>query len=225
MTIPGATIDGKTLDEYLAEHLEPSMSRWNPLPLLFVHSRTKRLVDSYSALFIPALQAAREAERRLECASNMQRLTLALLLYEKDHGNMPEGDWREAIRPYLGDNADRYFQCPTHGLAEGETNYAMIGGVSNESPTPNQILLVEVFQPQKLGEGDGRIPLEKAKLWRKHVMFPPNIPRPDDWDGLGSFHTGGVNATHRNGAARFISESINPEFLQSLLDGTATTLP
>jgi hypothetical protein len=212
---------------------------WNPLPLLFVQSRSLRIADTLCAMTLPGLQSAVYAEQRVECVENMQRLTLALLLYEKEHGKLPEDDWREAIKPYLGDDPDKYFQCPSHRLAEGETSYAMIGGVTNSSPLPNQILLVEIMQPQKLGVGDGRISLEEAKLW-KGELVPTTIeccgrkigsmrpaPRPDDcdWHGLGSFHVGGMNATHRSGAVRFISETIAPEILQQLLDGTATQLP
>ena len=207
MTIPGATLDGNTLEEFI----ELTWNRWNPLPLLFVRSRTIRIMDTKIALTIPALQAGSEAWRRVECIENMQRLTLALLLYEKEHGAIPEDDWREAIRPYLGENAEKYFRCPSHGLAQGETNYAMISGVSNPQPTPYQFLLVEVMQPQKLGEGDGRILLEEAKFSQEN-------------DGLGSHHTGGINVGLRSGAVLFIVKNTKPEELQSLLDGTATKL-
>jgi hypothetical protein len=193
------TLDGKDLEEMIPE---PS---WNPLPLLFVRSRTNRFADTMTALIIPAMQAAREAFKRSECMDNMQRLTLALLLYEKEHGSLPEGDWREALGEPA--TASPVFRCPSHPkLAEGETTYAMIGGVPNPVASPNQILLVEVMQPQKLGEGDGRIPYEKI-------------------DGLGSDHPGGFIVGYRSGAVCFISKTVSPEVLQSLLDGTATELP
>ena len=195
--------------EWVDQILEPSTRSINPFPLLFVRSRTNKIMDTLIALFVPAVQAGREAWRRIECLENMQRLTLALLLYEKEHGSLPEGDWREAIKPYLGEEADKYFQCPSHRLAQGETNYAMIGGVENFLVSPNQILLVEVMQPLKLGEGDGRLPLEKAQFD----------------DGLGSYHLGGMNAGLRSGGMRFISQTIKPEELQGLLDGSAPALP
>jgi hypothetical protein len=209
------TLDGKDLEEIIPK---PS---WNPLQLLTASGRTNRFVDQMTALLIPAMQASREAFKRIECTDNMQRLTLALLLYEKDHGTLPEGDWREAVKPYLGDHAEKYFRCPSHPkLAEGETAYVMIGGVPNPIASPNQILLVEVLQPQKLGEGDGRFPYEKADVWRKTMQ-----PLPDDFNGLGSYHPGGLVVGYRSGAVSFMSSSISPEKLQSLLDGTATTLP
>ena len=154
-----------------------------------------------------------------------------LLLYEKEHGSLPDGDWREALKraggiqeraggispPVLHQESPAglrppllVFRCPSHpDLAEDETTYAMIGDVPNLTPSPNQILLVEVFQPQKLGEGDGRIPFEQATFET----------------GLGSHHMGGINVGFRSGAVRFISQTVNSEVWQKLLDGTAETLP
>ncbi len=197
---------------------------WNPFPMLTVRGRTNRINDVLISLLLPATEAAREAYRRCECMSNMQRLTLALLLYEKDHGGMRGGDWREAVKPYLGADVDRYFHCPTHRTEPDETTYAMVSGVENPSPTPQQILIIEVYQPQKLVKGDGRFPMEKAKFWRRNAMNPGEL-RPNDFDGLGSYHTGGINVGLRNGSVRFISETIAPEELDKLLHGTATEFP
>jgi hypothetical protein len=143
-------------------------------------------------------------------------------LYEKEHGSLPEGDWREAVKPYLGDDAEKCFRCPSHpNLAEGETAYAMISGVPNPVASPNQILLAEVRQPQKLGEGDGRLPFDKAKFWRR----VPYAKTPEDFDGLGSYHAGTMCVGLRGGGLRVIQTDMKPEVLQSLLDGTATDLP
>ncbi|MDR0327250.1 MAG: DUF1559 domain-containing protein, partial [Planctomycetaceae bacterium] len=117
------TLDGKPLEEAL----KPS---WNPLRYLTVRSRSKQIANGLNGALGFAVDAAQEAWRRCECADNMKRLTLALLLYEKEHGTLPEGDWREAVKPYLGDDAEKCFRCPSHrNLADDETCYAMIGGV------------------------------------------------------------------------------------------------
>jgi hypothetical protein len=197
---------------------------WNPIPYFFVRGRTNRLGDTL--LIEPLLQGmllSREFGKRMECAENMQRLTLALLLYEKEHGKLPEGDWREAVKPYLGENADEYFRCPSRRLEVGYTSYAMIRDVPNAVASPMQILIVEVVQPQKLGEGDGRIPYEKAKFWKDPVN--PYAPRPDNFDGLGSHHPGGICVGLRSGGMLFLSESRNPDEVQELLSGTSTELP
>jgi len=235
---PEATIDGKTIDELL----ELSRQNWKSVPLFSKRSRTNQIMDQMIALFIPAMQAAREAEYRTKCTENLHRLTLALLLYELEHGQFPDGDWREALaKPPLplgegwgegGETSDRahsphpnplpkgegtgklplgegtrltgvpakYFRCPSHrGLAEDETTYAMIGGVPNAVSSPSQILLVEIREPQKLGEGDGRIPFEEAQ-------FENGVPV----KLIGSNHPGGINTGLRSGAVRFMPLTTNP---------------
>ena len=220
LTGKSKTIDGREFDDNMRETSSISLP---PLPLLFVRSRTHTIMDALSTLFIPAMQAEREASRRMECVENMQRLTLALLLYEKEHGSLPDGDWRAALMK-TGVPA-QWFQCPScHGLAEDETTYAMIGNVPNAVSSPNQILLAEVLQPQKFGEGDGRLPFEKAVFWQRGFARPLEL-RPKDFDGFGSAHPRCTNLGFRSGAMRAVSDTIDPDVLRTLLDGSATELP
>lgn len=81
---------------------------------LFLRSRSRRVADLIEVLCIPSIEAAREANRRSMCADNLRRITLAMLLYEREHGVLPpaytvdaEGkplhSWRVILLPYLGE--------------------------------------------------------------------------------------------------------------------------
>jgi hypothetical protein len=67
-------------------------------------------------LLLPAVQAAREAARRMECSNNMKQIGLALYNYEStyktfppaytvDSNGQPLHSWRTLILPYLGQQA------------------------------------------------------------------------------------------------------------------------
>ncbi|MCU0963339.1 MAG: DUF1559 domain-containing protein [Pirellulaceae bacterium] len=76
-------------------------------------ARSEFVADELAALFLPALDAIQEAVHRCECAENMKRIAVAMLLYERDHGTLPppwtvsaDGtrlhSWRTLLLPYLG---------------------------------------------------------------------------------------------------------------------------
>ena len=74
------------------------------------------IVGPMIALLLPAVQAAREAARRMQCSNNVKQIGLALYNYHDVHGAFPplytvdeEGNplhsWRVLILPYIEQNA------------------------------------------------------------------------------------------------------------------------
>ena len=53
------------------------------------------------ALLLPAVQAAREAARRTQCANNLRNLALGMLNYHDQIGNFPAP---ASVRPNTDDN-------------------------------------------------------------------------------------------------------------------------
>ena len=84
--------------------------------------------------------------------------------------------------------------------SEGVTTYAMIDN-SNESNHKllSKVLVIEVWPPQKLGEGDGRISMEQAQNW----VLPHEK---DAKTGIGSFHPYVLNVGYRSGGVEVIAE-------------------
>ena len=113
-------------------YTKPSM---NPARLLTLKHRSEAVTDIFIALLVPAVDAANEAYRRIECTMNMKRIVLAMHLYEREHGTLPpafsvddEGkpmhSWRTLLLPYLGDDslAELYAQIKLDEPWDSEHN-------------------------------------------------------------------------------------------------------
>jgi len=174
-----------------------------PKYLLTSSGRGRLLGDAFILLFMQGLDSAEKAVRRLECAYNMKRLTLALLLYKAEHGEFPKTDWIEKIKPYLGDHFEffeQYLRCPSCSTQdEGKTNYALI--LYDKLPADRDtLLLVELLEP---------VPFEEAVVPVEQALSPSSR--------IGSLHSGGFNTAKQNGAVMFHSKTTAEEEWQRLL--------
>jgi prepilin-type processing-associated H-X9-DG protein len=92
-----------------------------------------------AAILLPAVAQSREAARQVKCLSNLQRLSMAVLMYAEDNdGRLPmRTSWETGIAQYSGKDA-QVSVCPK--AAELPTGYAY-NALLHARP------LASVFQP------------------------------------------------------------------------------
>jgi len=216
------------------------------------------------ALLLPAVQAAREAARRMQCSNNMKQLGLAMHNYHDvnktfppaytvDKNGKPLHSWRVLLLPYLEQTAlyeqirldepwdSEYnsqfhdvviptFQCLSNHYAMPGANccYTAVIGENTvftgskginlgaiTDGTSNTIMFAECQTPFCWMD-----PTQDLKL--EDILEQGGINQ--DYEGLGSYHTGGINATFCDGSVQFLSQTIDLETLINLFirnDGNA----
>ncbi|MCL2744651.1 MAG: hypothetical protein FWE67_12440 [Planctomycetaceae bacterium] len=154
--------------------------------------------DLLITLCIPEVDAMEEAVLRSECAENLQRLSLAVLLYQCENGKLPDENWAAQIEKYLGENPKQHFSCPSNPSPEGQTTYAMMQ-YGDKVDSRNVLMFVELTAP---------VPLDKAVVSVDDVLNRRNT---------GSLHPGGMVTSYYSTTVRFISNTVNDEELRRLL--------
>ena len=124
------------------------------------------------ALLLPAVQAAREAARRMQCTNNLKQLALGAMNHESTHGWLPiggEGGW------FMGD--------PDLGFGASQPG----GWFYNILPYIEQ----QAFHDQGMGQSAGakKAILTKAIATPLPAIFCPSR-RPAEAGGLGAYPAG-----------------------------------
>lgn len=187
------------------------------------------------ALLLPAVQAAREAARRMQCSNNLKQLGLALHNYHDSHKTFPPGwiepdapqaafrqipqwGWSGMILPYLE-------QTPVYDTIDkaGNTPMSVIFG------TPIQVMVDAMQKPiasfkcpsdvaPKLNTGRA-FDMPRRNVGRYPVATSNYVGNNSSWTmGSGRNRTGlfrAVNSTNRRG---------NTVAIRDITDGTSNTI-
>jgi hypothetical protein len=234
-----------------------SPSEWG---WLFRGPRSVLLASELVQGHFGSVDAIREAMHKSVCQQRLHRISLAMLLYERQHGTLPPActvdasgnrlhSWRVLLLPQLGESelfsqirldepwdsphnrafhtaADHLYHCPSHGLAPGETMYAVVEGAGAPFDGPvgrtlsdfgpdsaDMILVVERTEAANWMNPTREVPLANAKLGI-NVRGASGV-------GLGSVHPGGMQAGLRSGGVEFLSENMDLRYLGARLEGRA----
>ncbi|MDR3197655.1 MAG: hypothetical protein LBU34_07260 [Planctomycetaceae bacterium] len=150
--------------------------------------------DVMSTGFIP-----KKAFQCADCALNMKRLSLALLMYKSEHGELPKTDWIEKIKPYFGDDFEQYLCCSACSCCEkGKTNYALI--LYDKKPL-DKYVFQDVLQLLELRNS---VPYEQAVMTVDEVLQEVSE---NNGRRIGDLHVDDfINISKQNGSVQFSFE-------------------
>jgi len=177
-------------------------------------------------LMVPMLEGLEERVQRFECAANMHRLALAILLYRVENGTMPGENWATQIKKYLGENPEQYFSCPSNPSPKGMTTYALVQyGLPLGTP-----MGLGMMPPPGMPMGPGMMPPPPLLTNPLYVLMLVELMEPVPLDEAvisggevlarertGSLHPDGMNVVQRMGIVSFLLAETDETELRSLL--------
>ena len=185
--------------EKLRARLEKAERPWRLnrlLPMLTSGGRGEIAADYLISLIVSDI-TPENSICRAQCSENLQRLVLAMMLYQLENGTLPDENWPSQITPYLGAEPEQYFSCSIHPSPAGETRYALVQYGETIQADSDAFWLVATTTS---------VPFDKAVISADELMVMDRTRI----DRKNYFHTAGrimdlsgMLAAHRNGAVRW----------------------
>ncbi len=180
------------------------------------------------ALLLPAVQAAREAARRMQCTNNLKQIGLAILNYENAHKELPPGgltqangtyghSWWVRILPYVE---------ATNLYSQFDQKASNSGWLGFTNPHPNRDPLRNVYMPYMYCPSSSlpKFVLTDATHSKSNVMSPTYAGvsgATDHPSAKNKNPTGGADGRISLGGAFIVHRAIP---LSEFTDGTTNTM-
>lgn len=196
------------------------------------------------ALLLPAVQAAREAARRMNCSNNLKQLALGCLVYEEQNGIFPicishyESEapampaagngisWMIGILPFI-EQQQMFDGLNLEGRAIDDL------GIANPENQQWVTMSINTFYCPS----DNSIGVLKEDAWRAcsagqkyattnyaGVIGPHNLSGSSDWGGEADCHSYSAYLTKECLGTFWRHSSVSPVNLSSFTDGTSNTI-
>lgn len=199
------------------------------------------------ALLLPAVQAAREAARRMQCSNNLKQIALAIHNYESRYKALPPAftvdengnrlhSWRTLLLPYLEQDAlyrsidlSKPWDDPANAFLQDIDMPMFRCPSSNIAPGMTQYQIIDdptsafpgstsqKFQNITDGTSNTVFVIETDPTGAVHWAEPKDQTLSNYLAANKGAHVGGSNGAMGDGSVRFIPNNINPATRKGLV--------
>jgi prepilin-type processing-associated H-X9-DG protein len=226
---PPADLSSKLFPAFIAMSVDPkgiNVTTRESLPSVGNPATTAVAI----ALLLPAVQAAREAARRTQCANNLKEMGIAFFDFNQAKKQFPGNilskqgkpllSWRVAILPYI-EQESLYKKFKLDEPWDSPTNKALLTEMpkiylcpSRSNPEPGMTFYQGWNGPMTFF-GNPKQPASMVTITDDDLPFDPKSSVP--LLGAGSPHPGGCNILFADSSVRFLKVSIDPATLKALI--------
>ena len=229
----------------ILDSLTPEQSG-SRLVVEFSDIRNPAVIGTLTGLLLPAVQASRQAARRVQSMNNLRQIGLAMFNFESAYGSFPSTaaldenekpvlSWRVAILPFIEQN-QLFNEFNLDEPWDSEHNLALLERMPEVYKHPDRTTEPGYTVYQAAVGEDTYLRLDEVTTFGQITDGTSNtimmvevdeenaVPwtKPDDYEvdevkpGVGMFVNGIANVLIGDGSVQTLSESIDPEMLKAM---------